>query len=308
MVPFWLILLIGAALFVGWFAYVREAVTSASLRRTLYWSGAAALVLCLGGAFLVFLVPPGTPMFWVLGALILVVGFSLPWSFGRVTLLRVGGVALPVAMAGYGAYQVIVSEIGDGQSDWRINSAVIAGGVVAMGWLFTFAVQQLRDEQTRHTTRNEIMLALAAEILDALRDRVKDDLSRDIAEISAGIRKGDRHLFIPAPKEPRVFEGLVAQLPILPKAPLNAVVAYYTQVYDLRNYARDLQSDRFFRSLQSADGREYAANAFYHYGSMRKKTDDLGVNALHLLNDAMPYSSRVTVPSRETDANLGGSA
>jgi hypothetical protein len=230
---------------------------------------------------------------WLAGALLAVC--AILFRVARRVILRALPVTLIVALLGYAAYLALRPMIVPSAGNVPLMQALLAGGVIAAGWIVTFAVQELRAEQTRRATEIEILVALRAELFDYLADARRDDLREEgqavVERILGGPTSEPYHPFIPTPKVPRVFDALAGQMHLLPDPPLAAVIAAHSQMGDVLSFGRDLQQDDF-RALPSAR----RAAVYRDFVSMRIEAEALAREATDAINRALPLRRRVSAP------------
>ncbi len=276
---------------------------------TALWLGTGAVLMLVDlqhWAVRDWAVSPAALVILSLALLSLLMGAS---RVARRVVLRALPVAILFALLGYAAYLAFSAQLDPKiADDLRMIQAVIAGGVVAAGWIVTFTVQELRTEQARKATEEEMMIALAFEIMDALKADFMDwarfgEIWQKIAGSpdeperpsvggsggdsgggSGGARAGEvYHPFIPTVKPTPVFDALAGQAHLLPAAPLAKLITYYTQMADVAAIVNDMRGDGF-RTLPS----DRRARVFLTAYEMQRNAREFGHDALKAIRTALP--------------------
>ncbi|MEM1431979.1 MAG: hypothetical protein AAGG09_21185 [Pseudomonadota bacterium] len=131
--------------------------------------------------------------------------------------------------------------------DTRIWQAIVAGLVVAAGWL----VNGWRNRQERRADRAERLRdahrALFAEIraylsqlvsheeLERYRDTLIDRMERDATFVP----------FVPRERADRVFSSLLDEIHILPRVTIDPVVTYYAHLHAIEALADDMRGQSY---------------------------------------------------------------
>ncbi|MEM9968964.1 MAG: hypothetical protein AAF755_12810 [Pseudomonadota bacterium] len=133
------------------------------------------------------------------------------------------------------------------QVDTGIWQAVIAGGIVAIGWAVNGwqnrrVAARLRKEKLRDYHRAiyaEIGANLAnlwdVESLENHRDAILARMAGDPSFVP----------FIPIERQDAVFDAFIGEIHILPRQTIDPIVVYYAQVKSIAALALDMRSDRF---------------------------------------------------------------
>lgn len=128
-------------------------------------------------------------------------------------------------------------------------TALVGGGVVAIGWFLTHLLSRRRDKLLRNEQTRDIQRALLAEIrahVAALEQQQSVDTAQMRQRLIA-----DRHVpILPHDANDRIFRAVVEQVHILPQYVIDPVVRYYRLIgvraalaQDIRSSAKD-QPDR----------------------------------------------------------------
>lgn len=168
----------------------------------------------------------------------------------------------------------------DGLLDPRVWQALIAGGVVALGWLVNgWRVRADARRERRERTR-DAHKALYAEIRDVCASYWSEgEAERDAGAVLARMEAEPDFLpFVPREVHGRVFEALLPQIDVLPRQTIDAVVAFYALTASVRGMAEDMRGERF---AAMAQGRRIAM--FADYVALRRRAFDYGQHTLRLI-------------------------
>ena len=135
----------------------------------------------------------------------------------------------------------------EGVLDPRIWQALIAGGVVALGWIVNgWRVRQdarrLRAERTRDAHKAlfaEIREVCAAYWLEGEAD------ARAAALIERMAREPDFVPFVARERRGRIYEAMLGEIDLLPRQTIDTVVAFYATVGAVEAMAEDMRADRY---------------------------------------------------------------
>jgi hypothetical protein len=242
------------------------------------------------------MLPAVTPEALALAAGAILVLYGALSREARRVILRTVAVAVPAGLLLAAAILATLPLAATAGDPTRLWQAGIAGGIIAFGWVFTFAIGELRSEQARRAREKEMLVAIREEILDALGDIQRDDLRQMSADLEESILTGEGggpyHPFTTTAKQMTVFEALSSDSALLPRRPLPAIIAYQAQARDVLTLSRDLQRDEF-RSLPAAR----RARLYRHFMSMRIEAEDLAIDAVRAINRELPFD-RVAVPHK----------
>ncbi len=164
--------------------------------------------------------------------------------------------------------------------DPRIWQALIAGSFVALGWVVN-GWRNRREARTRRRERvRDVQKAIYAEIRAYLEVLRRDRLDTYGANILSRIKSGGdgTHKFVPfIPTEHNsiVFEAIVEDIHVLPRATIDPIVLYYSQLTAINALIADLRSDGY---ANMDAGRRAAMYA--DYISMKVAALEMGEDAL----------------------------
>ncbi len=129
----------------------------------------------------------------------------------------------------------------------RFAQAVVAGLVVALGWLVNGWQNRRMDRRRRAERLRDVHRALFAEIGAWLAtvgslDRLEDGRARIVAQMQADA--GFVPFFARVDND-RVFAAILGEIHVLPRSSIDIVVAFYGQLAALRALVDDMRSARF---------------------------------------------------------------
>ena len=258
-------------------------------------SALVAICIVLGG--LAWIVYSGRRIFGVealfwyffIAAGCVMAGYSIMSAHVRKVLWRAVALALPIGLIGYGAFLALEPQFADNEKRF-LYVALISGGVVATGWIFTFLLQSWREDVARSVKVEETLIALHEEIFDFLADikqfsdqnLTEDDRAevqeRQVAEVLTYILGADGETSIPEmiagdanyfryvilAKELKIFESVISDVQILPQNVIPSLVGVYSQMQDLQMMQRAVQDEKFWQLPQ-----DRRAELFFEYENVR---------------------------------------
>lgn len=167
-----------------------------------------------------------------------------------------------------------------------IWQAIIAGVVIAGGWLTTAIFAELGKAKGKAERLRDYHKAIYAEIgnaLFALWD--EGDSERYVTEIIARMKTDDSFVpFIPREHHDHIYDAIIDEIEVLPRQTIDAIVAYYSLTKGIAALAEDMRGDAF-RALPQAR----RITVYEDYWSMRKQAFDFGQHTLALI---LAYSDR----------------
>lgn len=222
---------------------------------------------------------------WLLGGIASLVAGLVALFWGReaktprrVIFAFVFRIGLPMALM-LGAPLVILSQLV--VLDERIWQALIAGVVIATGWLTTAIFTEIGRTKERAEALRDAHKALYAEIghtLDAFYGG--GEAEREASEIAAHMRSHPDFVpFIPKETHDRVYSALLERIEILPRQTIDAVVAYYSVIQALQAFSEDMRGQTF-KDL----GQDRRIAMYEDYGQMRLRAYTLGQYALSVIS------------------------
>ncbi len=166
------------------------------------------------------------------------------------------------------------------QMEPRILQAVIAGLVIAAGWLTTAIFTELARVRAKDEKTRDYHKAIYAEIRHTLdvfyADGKYQEMTNDILSRMENDPKFEP--FIPLESHDRVFTALVDGIEALPRQTIDAVVAYYSVISSFEAFAQDMRGDGF-KKLSKAQ----RIGMYKDYVDMRIRAFRYGNYALSLI-------------------------
>ena len=157
----------------------------------------------------------------------------------------------------------------------QVLSAMVAGGFLALGWVFTHWLSLRRDRRLRAERVRDVQRAIFAEIRAYLAALERDHLADYGAAIGARIETEPGYFpVIPTEHNDAIFRAIVGELHVLPRDTVDPIVLYYSQLNAIAAMIADL------RALDPAKIGAARASAMYRdYISMKLGAIELGESA-----------------------------
>jgi hypothetical protein len=152
--------------------------------------------------------------------------------------------------------------------DARIWQALIAGGVVAVGWLVNGARQRAETRALRAERLRDAHRALFAEIEAHLTTLGSEEALDAQGRAALARMASDRGFvpFVPRGRQDRLFTALEGEIHVLPRVTIDAIVRYYAQLDAVSSLVEDMRGTRF-RELEP----ERRAAIYGDYVEMQKE-------------------------------------
>jgi len=249
---------------------------------------------------------------WAAAGIAVLVLYGVLSDTARSVLSQAVLVALPLGALSWalldslaGRLTGLVAAVGPGASPAFLVGAVVTGSVIAVGWVFTFALQEYRRADERAQAVEDLLDALRAEIVDYLTDESRGKLDRTMPDTLALISDYPGYVpFLPTGRGAVVFDALKDRLHLMPSRATDAVVQFYVQLQDIHVMSKDLQSPEF-RALPP----DRMAAAYRHYIELRADADELAKEAFWaILTEQRQFppavfaALKLAVPKRFADA------
>ena len=195
----------------------------------------------------------------------------------RVILSFLFRVALPMAVL-LGLPLVALGRLV--QLEDRLWQALIAGLVIATGWLATAIFAETERAARKAERTRDFHKALFAEIRNTLSVYYGEGQAEQHARDLIARMEADAEFvpFIPQEHHTRVYEALMKDVEILPRQTIDAVVAFYSQVAAITALAEDMRGAGFRRLPQD---RRIAL--YRDYNAMRLRAFAVGQYLLKLI-------------------------
>ena len=165
--------------------------------------------------------------------------------------------------------------------DPRIWQAVVAGGFVALGWVFNGWRARREAASIRAERLRDVHRALYAEIGANLATLGSADLiGKRGGEVIEKIKSApDYHPFIFHENNDVVYRAIVADIHVLPRTSIDAVVAYYAQLAAISALVEDFRGPTV-KALPS----DRRVAIYADYIAMRQQAVAFGTHALTMIN------------------------
>ena len=202
-------------------------------------------------------------------------------------------IALPLAVILGGPLVLFAAQI---DLDGRIWAAIVAGIVIATGWLTTAIFSELGKSRGKAERLRDYHKAIYAEIGNTLAAYYGEGRADEFAEeIVARMQAEPQFIpFIPRESHDRVFAALVGEIEVLPRQTIDAIVAYYSLVKSIGALADDMRGEGF---RQLAPERRIAI--YSDYAEMRRQAFAFGQYALALIKAFSEGGARAAVQVQE---------
>ena len=228
---------------------------TASWEQTWIWAGGAAL-----------------------GALLVGLAYrrDLPVAF-RVLGQFLFLIALPLGLVFGGGLWLFASVVSVDESVWP---ALVAGTVIATGWLTTSVFAELERRRAKDERLRDYHKALYAEIGSALEVMYADGRAEEFAEDIVVRMKADETFipFIPRESHDRIFAAIEDEIEILPRQTIDTVISFYKVMGSMGSLADDMRG-RAYRELEQ----DRRISVYIDYFEHRKRAFALGQYALGLI-------------------------
>ncbi|TMM50913.1 hypothetical protein [Sulfitobacter sabulilitoris] len=222
-------------------------------------------------------------LIWALGASALVL-LGASFAFGeaartarKIILQFFVTIALPVGIL-LGLPLAALSYLVD--LDPRLWQALIAGLVIATGWLTTAIFTELGKAGAKAERMRDYHKALYAEISNTLASLW--DAGDADAHVAATLQRmrddPDFIPFIPREHHDHIYDALVTEIDVLPRQTIDAIVAYYRQIKAISAFTDDMRGPAFRRL-----GQDRRIVMYADYSEMRKQAFSFGQYALAII-------------------------
>ncbi|MFK7874404.1 MAG: hypothetical protein AB8B71_01300 [Paracoccaceae bacterium] len=189
-------------------------------------------------------------LFWVLaGGAAIVVALLALWadarSAGWIILQFFFAIALPILVALVALVWLawpVLSTL-----DSRVGQALVAGFVIAVGWLTTAIFAQLEHKRARDEKLRDYHKAIYAEIRNSIDVFWDGGAARSqAARLVRAMRKDPTFVpLLPYEVHDRIYSSIVKEIEALPRVTIDLIVAYYSTISTMSALADDMRSDRY---------------------------------------------------------------
>lgn len=161
-----------------------------------------------------------------------------------------------------------------------IWQALIAGLVIAAGWLTTAIFTELGKARAKAERLRDYHKALYAEIGNALATLWDEGQSESHGARTLAAMRGDPDYvpFVPREHNDHIFDAIIGEIDVLPRQTIDAVVSYYSLIKGISALADDMRGQGF-RALPQAR----RILVYSDYLEMRKQAFATGQYALKLI-------------------------
>lgn len=131
--------------------------------------------------------------------------------------------------------------------DARIWQAVVAGGFVALGWVYNGRRNRREAANLRAERLRDVHRALYAEIGANLSNLAEEDaLVAEAEAVEAHMAADPTYIpFLPREERNTVYRSVVSDIHVLPRTSIDPIVAYYAQLTSIANLVDDIRGETF---------------------------------------------------------------
>lgn len=168
-------------------------------------------------------------------------------------------------------------------ADGRMLQALIAGIVIATGWLTTSIFAELEQKRARSEQLRDYHKAIYAEIRTTLDALFLEGQADGFARALVDRMRGDPEFipFIPLEKHDRLFTALVEKIDVLPRQTIDSITAYYSLITSMTSLAQDMRSPTFASQTMSQERR---IAVYEDYVSLRVRALSMGEATLKVID------------------------
>lgn len=171
-----------------------------------------------------------------------------------------------------------------GPFDWRnerVQQAGVAGLVIALGWFAGFVLREISQQLGRAERLRDAHRALYAEIQHNVANLGDEKALQAFGTgMLTRITEGDGFVpFIPRERNDAMFRAIMPQIHILPRATIDPVVQYYSQLGALDALVDDMRGDSF-KTMSP----QRKAQLYSDYIGLKLSALDYGTEAMHTIN------------------------
>lgn len=159
----------------------------------------------------------------------------------------------------------------------QVLQAVVAGVVVAAGWLVVAGQNRRRDDRLRRSREEDIQRALLAEIrAHVVTLELQVPPPEEAARIVEGVRSGALVPAVLHEVNDRIYTALIAEIHVLPMMVIDPVVIYYRLLSVMAALSREMR-----RTVRQDS--QKAARMMDDYLSLMAQARDAGLDAIAVL-------------------------
>ncbi|MEO9827369.1 MAG: hypothetical protein ABJF50_23435 [Paracoccaceae bacterium] len=129
----------------------------------------------------------------------------------------------------------------------RVVQAVLAGGFLALGWVFNGRQNRREAARLRAEKLRDFHRAIYAEIASYMENLGSSEaLEAYRMDIVAKMEADESYVpLIPRENNDTIFSALIAEISILPRVTIDPIVIYYNQITAIEELIQDLRGERF---------------------------------------------------------------
>ena len=192
------------------------------------------------------------------------------------------------------------------EADWQLFQALVAGLVIALGWLTTSIFNELERKRARAERLRDYHKALYAEIQNSLDTLYQGGEAENYAADIVRSMEADPHFlpFVPQERHDTVFSALLDNIEVLPRQTIDAIISYYSVMESVSAQAADMRSPAYAELPQHRrvliykdyfDRRKWAFKLGQYTLGVIKAFSDGGAQA------AEAYTARFNSPDADRD-------
>lgn len=163
-----------------------------------------------------------------------------------------------------------------------VVSGLLIAGSALFGLVFNAALARQDAMRQRWERRDDVMRALAAEIKHYRRALLQFPVDDVIEDMAPRIRQGYVPI-VPSENNATVFQAVLPDIHVLPRAVIDPIVQYYSQIKEIEAAIDDLRSD-FFRSGTDEGDNTRRLQMYRQYLGVKLRALDYSAAALGALN------------------------
>ncbi len=167
-------------------------------------------------------------------------------------------------------------------ADPRLWQALIAGLVIATGWLTTAIFAELGKRRGKAERLRDYHKAIYAEIGNAINTLYDAGAGEAYGAQTVARMEGDAQFVPLVPREhhDHIYDAVLDEIEVLPRQTIDAIVSYYSLVKAIAALAEDMRGERF---LSENFGQPRRIAMYSDYLEMRKQAFLSGQYALKLI-------------------------
>lgn len=191
--------------------------------------------------------------------------------------------------------------------DVRIYQALIAGAVVALGWMVNGHRNRKEARDRREERLRDLHRALYAEIVVHVLNMgsVEQIEAAKQAQVAKMLKTASFKPFLPRQKRDQVFQSFLPEIHILPRTSIDPVVAFYSVIGLISRLEEDMGGERFAKLPKTARAAIYS-----DYMDLLNQSVTLGQFSLQVIETYSrkgEAAAKSLVDETRSNIRLGGS-